>query len=150
MSADRNAPDDSASTRRAPLSRYVLAVLLAIGLAAAAGFLASRFRAEDPWLVGVVFSAAMVGPLYALSWLLLVSSLVVEEDPHVEENVELRWAQRAAFGAFLDVLGTCGVALAALSISGLEVAGATVLLAVVVLGMIDVAVRYTVIKRRES
>lgn len=144
-------PTGPTAKRRAPLSRYVLAAVLALVLAVGAGFLASRFRAEDPWLVGVVFAAAMVAPMYALTWFWLVSNFAIEEEPaHAEENVERRWVDRAAFGTYCDLLGTAGIALAVLSITGWHLSANVALLGVVLLGMADFAARYLLISRRES
>lgn len=147
-----NTPREPATARRrAPLSRYLLAVGLALVLAVGAGILASVFRPEDPWLVGVVFAAAMSGPLFGLMWFLLVARFVVEEEPaHAEESIERRWVDRASFGTYCDLLGTAGVALAVLSITGWQVSANAALLAVVLLGMADFAARYLVISRRES
>lgn len=146
-----NTPAGPRTRRRAPLSRYVLAVFLALVLAAGAGILAALFRPEDPWLVGVVFAAATSGPMFGLMWFAFVSRFVVEEEQaHAEENVERRWADRASFGTYCDLLGAAGVALVVLSITGWQVSANAALLAVVLLGMVDFAARYAVISRRES
>lgn len=146
-----NAPTGPTAKRRAPASRYVLAVVLALVLAAGAGSLASLFRPEDPWLVGLVFGAAMGAPLYGFTWFLLIANFVVEEEPaHAEENIERRWVDRASFGTCCDLLGSAGVALAVLSITGWQLSANVALLAVIVVGMVDFAVRYLVISRRES
>ena len=49
-----------------------------------------------------------------------------------------------------DLVIAAGVALAALSVTGLETSGSAVLVAVVVLGLADLTVRYLTISRRQS
>jgi hypothetical protein len=138
------------TTRRAPARAHVLAVLLALGVASGVGLLGAVLRDDDALLFGAVLAACTLGPSYALAWVLLISGHVVDEDPHPEENVERAWWDRAARDALLDLLGACGIALLALSVTGLEVSGVAVLVGVVLLGMADVTVRYVALSRREA
>lgn len=71
-------------------------------------------------------------------------------ETHPEESVERRWFDKAAAGAFVDVLLVTSLALGLVSIYDLTVDGLDVLLAVVVLAVLAVAARYVVISRRES
>ena len=136
--------------RQAPPRAYALAALLALVLAAALGALAGMFRGDDFWLVAGVFTASTLGPSAALSWFLLVARHVVVEDAHAEENVERQWLDRAASSALTDLVIAAGVALVALSVTGLETSGSAVLVAVVGLGLADLTVRYLTISRRQS
>ena len=136
--------------RHAPPHAYALAALLALVLAAALGALAGMFRGDDFWLAAGVFAASTLGPSAALSWFLLVARHVVVVDAHPEENVERQWLDRAASSALTDLVIAAGVALAALSVTGLETSGSAVLVAVVVLGLADLTVRYLTISRRQS
>ncbi|WP_127126862.1 hypothetical protein [Georgenia sp. SYP-B2076] len=144
----------SASTagtkKKAPFSAYVLAAGFGLVLATGLGALAGTFRPEQFWLVGGVFALCTFAPMAALGWLLFVSRHTVEREPHAEQSVERSWLERAQSGAFLDVLIATGVGLTTLAITDLDVSGTTVLTAVVLLSMVDAAVRYQVLSRRES
>ena len=140
----------TAPRRRAPARAYALAAVLALVLAATLGALAGLFRGDDFWLAAGVFAASTLGPSAALSWFLLVARHVVVVDAHPEENVERQWLDRAASSALTDLVIAAGVALVALSVTGLETSGSAVLVAVVVLGLADVTVRYLTISRRQS
>jgi hypothetical protein len=141
----------SSTTRpTAPARSRLLAVALAVVAACALGAVAGLLRSEHFWLAAAVFTASTVLPMYALTWFLLVSRHVVKEDAHAGENVERSWGDRAGAGAFTDMVGAAGIALLALSLTGLEVSGQAVLVAVVVLGLADAAVRYLALSRRES
>ncbi|NEK59574.1 hypothetical protein GCU56_17085 [Geodermatophilus sabuli] len=131
--------------------RHVAAVLTGLLVASGIGLLAGAFGDDRFWLRTLVFAACTVGPAYGLGWLLFVSGTV---DPgpvtHPEESVEHDWWHRSAAGAFLDLLSVAGLGAAALAVTGLEVAATTVLMALLVLGFADVAVRFTVLSRRDA
>lgn len=101
-------------------------------------------------LAFVIFAACTAGTFFALGWVLFVSRYTVAEDPHAEDNVERRWYDRATSGAFGDLITTGGIALFLISVTRIEVSGATVLTLLLILALISVLVRYQVAKRRDA
>lgn len=153
--AERRTTPPGASPAAVPsagpsVGRQITAVLVAVVAAAAVGLAAGAARGEQFWLAAVVFALCSLPVLVALGWAVLVSPPGAGAEVHAEENVERRWLATAQEGAFLDLLTTAGVALAAVSISGLQVGAAPVLTGIVLLAMVDVAVRYRLMARRES
>lgn len=140
----------SRTTGKAPLSAYVLSVLMALVLASIVGAVASVFYSENRVLGFVIFAACTVGTFFALGWVLFVSQYTVVEDPHAEDNIEHRWYDKATSGAFHDILTTGGIALVVLSITRVEISGVSVLLVLLILAMISVAVRFWAARRRDS
>lgn len=134
----------------APVSAYVKAGALALALAVSAGALAGWARSDEFWLVATVFTVCMLGPAIALGWLVCVSGHTAIPDPHVEDSVEARWVERACAGAFGDLVGAAGVALALTSVFDLDIPGRLVLLAIIGGAGIDAVLRYAVLSRRES
>ncbi|MFD4144615.1 MULTISPECIES: hypothetical protein [unclassified Streptomyces] len=134
--------------QKAPVGAYVLMSLVGVALATAFGAAAALFRGESEALAFGVFAATMLGPCLSLSWLVLVSRHTVSPDRHAEENVESLWITNATSGACTDTYAACGIALAAVVITGLDISGSTALGGVLVLMLVDTAVRYFVEKRR--
>ncbi|WP_374969506.1 hypothetical protein [Terrabacter sp. BE26] len=126
--------------------------LLAIGTtltgSAAVGAVAGGLSDHSFALTATVFAAATVGPMGALAWLLLVAPRSVESNRNPDDDVEHRWAQTAAAGAFTDLLVVLGLGLAIVSIADLVLKTQLVLLALVVLAMGDASVRYVGLERR--
>ncbi|MBD2762522.1 MULTISPECIES: hypothetical protein [unclassified Candidatus Sulfotelmatobacter] len=135
---------------KAPLSAYVLSVLMALVLASLVGAIASVFYDENRVLGFVIFAACSVGTFFVLGWVLFVSTYTVAEDPHAEDNIEHRWYDRATSGAFHDILTTAGIALVVVTITRIEVSGVSVLLLLLILAMISCAVRFWAARRRDS
>jgi len=136
--------------RAAPWWAWAGAVLVALAVAASVGVAAGLFRREDFWLVAAVFTVCVLPPAAALGWFLVVRPRTSTPEPHAEENVERRWTERAAAGAFWDVLVVAGLALTAVSLTGLELSVSFVLAVVVLVAMVDFVVRHAVVSRRES
>lgn len=139
------------SPSRAPrhLGRKVAAITFGLAGAIAVGFISSLVRPEDQrLLVILVFAACTLPVLAALAWVILVPTY--GRPSHPEDTVEHRWYSDATAGAFGDILLTAGLALTALSLTSIEVAGTTVLLALLIGMMIDVIVRYQVLKARAN
>ncbi|WP_143469951.1 hypothetical protein [Kocuria sp. WRN011] len=135
---------------KAPLSAYVLSIVMALVLASIVGAIASVFYDENRLLGFVIFSACTAGTFFALGWVLFVSKYTVEEDAHAEDNIEHRWYDKATSGAFHDIITTAGIALFALAITRLEVSGMVVLTLILVLAVVSFAVRFWVARRRDS
>ncbi|WP_154794853.1 hypothetical protein [Occultella kanbiaonis] len=130
-------------------ARWTLTIAFALVAAAAIGAVASVFNPEAPLVTGVVFAAATLGPAGALGWFLFVSPKTVTPDPNAEDNVENTWLQKAAAGAFTDLLIVLAIALTVVSVTGRSPDAEILLLGAVVLAMGDVAIRYVVTARRE-
>jgi hypothetical protein len=119
-------------------------------LSAAIGLVVALLRPESFWVVFVVFTACFLGPCIALAWLVLGAGRRVQPDPHVEENVESRWMDKAGSGALLDTVAAAGIAAGALSIFGWEADAGLVLVGVVAFALADGALRYALLARREA
>jgi hypothetical protein len=134
------------------LVRHLAAAVTGLLVAAALGLLAALFGdADEAWLRAVAFGVCTLGPAYGLGWLLFVSGSS-GPDPvvHPEESVEQTWWQRSASGSFLDLLVVAGVGATALSVTDLRVDATSALAALIVVGFADVAVRLTVLRRRDA
>jgi hypothetical protein len=125
---------------------WATALVLAAGLGLGVAFL----REESFWLVFGVFTACFLPPSLGLAWLLLGAGRRVRPDPHVEENVESRWMDKAAAGALLDTIGGAGLAAGVLSVFELSVDASLALLGVVAVALADGGLRYLVLARREA
>ncbi|ARU51844.1 hypothetical protein CBR64_10445 [Cellulosimicrobium cellulans] len=136
--------------RTAPWWAWAGAALVALAVAASVGVAAGLFRRDDFWLVAAVFTACVLPPAAVLGWFLVVRPRTSAPEPHAEENVERRWTERAATGAFWDVLVVAGLTLTAVSLTGLELSASFVLAVVVLVAMVDFFVRHAVVSRRES
>jgi hypothetical protein len=140
------APND----RPAPWWAWAGAAVVALAVAASVGVAAGVFRREDFWLVAAVFTVCVLPPAAMLGWFLVVRPRTSAPEPHAEENVERRWSERAAAGAFWDVLVVAGLTLTAVSLTGLELSVSFALAVVVLVAMVDFFVRHAVVSRRES
>ncbi|MCX4473022.1 hypothetical protein OOK41_22360 [Micromonospora sp. NBC_01655] len=138
----------AAGKRKVPIRAYILTVVVGVALATAFGVAAALFREESRVLSFGVFTAVALGPALSLSWLLLVSRYTVSLDRHAGENVENLWITNATSGAGTDTFAACGIALAAIAVTGLDISGTAALGGVLVLMLVDTGVRYLVEKRR--
>jgi hypothetical protein len=129
-----------------------LVLVWVVGLLAAGslGLAAALTRPEDFWLVLVVFTACFLAPCVGLAWLVVGAGRKVQIDARAEENVETRWFEKAASGALFDLLMVVGLLLGAMSVFGLELSSEVVLMGVWALAVADAALRYGLIRRRES
>lgn len=134
--------------RRAPVRAYAGAGLSALVGASLVGGLAALFRPEHPWVAFLVFAGCALGPMLALGWFAYVSRYTVTPDPHAEDGVEHRWYEQAASGAFHDLIMFGGMALVVVSVVQVDFSGSDALLLLLILGAVDVLVRYGVLKRR--
>jgi hypothetical protein len=133
-------------------ARRELAVVWSTGLLTAAtlGLGVALLRGESFWLVFGVFTACFLPPSLGLAWLLLGAGRRVRPDPHVEENVESRWMDKAASGALFDTIGGAGLAAGLLSVFELQVDAGLALLGVVAFALADGGLRYLRLVRREA
>jgi hypothetical protein len=129
------------------LTAAVTGLVLAVGI----GLLAGSFDADRFWLRTLVFSACTLGPAYGVGWLLFLSGRTGPGPVvRVEETVEHDWWQRSASGSFLDLLTVAGLGAAVLAVADVEVAASGVLAALILFAFADVAVRWTVLRRRAA
>jgi hypothetical protein len=139
------------TARRRPAPRDLLVVWLGgLVLAAALGLAAAFLRDEQFWLVFGVFTACFLSPCVGLAWLVVGPGRGVSVDPYADENIETRWIEKAASGAFFDLIPAVGITLAAMSLVGLELPGDVALLGVIVFALVDGGLRYLLLSRRES
>jgi hypothetical protein len=75
---------------------------------------------------------------------------LVRRDPREQENVESRWVDKAASGALFDLLPAVGVTAGAVALCGLDLPADLALIGVVVFALADGALRYAVLRARES
>ncbi|WP_420114113.1 hypothetical protein [Pseudactinotalea sp.] len=135
---------------RAPLSSYVLMVLLGLAASAASAAAVAFTRDDHRLLAAGVMLAATLPVTLSLGWVLFVSQHTTDPDPYAEDNVETRWFERAASRTLTDVFAAAGLATGVLAIGGdrLQPQAWLVSLAVAILILVDFGVRYTVLQRR--
>jgi hypothetical protein len=133
-------------------ARRELALVWSTGtlLAAGLGLAVALFRGDSFWLVFGVFTACFLAPSIGLVWLIVGPGRRAEVDPRADENIETRWFEKAASGALFDVLMAVGLLLGAMSLFGLEIPGDVVLMGVWAFAVVDGALRFVLIRRRES
>lgn len=139
-------PPTLARARRGLLDVWTAGLLLSASLALGLAL----WRQEQFWLVLGVFTAAFLAPCVMLAWLVLGAGRRVKPDPHVEENVESRWFDKAGSGALFDTLVVVGVTAGALSLFELDADAALVLMGVWAFALADGALRYLLLARREA
>jgi hypothetical protein len=128
----------------------LLVWLVGAGAAVALGLAAALIRQEQFWLVLGVFAACSLSPCIALAWLLLGAGRLVEPDPHVHDNVESRWLEKAGSAALFDVLAAAGITAGAVALLDLDVPADLALIGVVAFALVDGGLRYALLSRRES
>jgi hypothetical protein len=133
-------------------ARRDLLVVWSVGLllSAGIGLAVALLRSEPFWLIFGVFTACFLAPCITLAWFVLGAGRRVEVAPHAGENVESRWLDKAAAGALFDTIPAAGIAAGAVSLFGLDLPGDVALICVVAFALIDGALRYAVLSRRES
>ena len=132
--------------------RRELALVWSTGtlLAACLGLAVALSRGDQFWLVFWVFTACFLAPAVGLAWLIVGPGRRAEVDPRADENIETRWFEKAASGALFDLLAAVGLLLGAMSLLDLEIPTDMVLLGMWAFAIADGALRYALIRRRES
>jgi len=105
-------------------------------------------NAQDPVLAFSVVAVVTLPVTAVLAWAVLVERSTLAgalEKP--EDSIESAWYDRAAGGAFGDVLIVGGLGAGALAFTGTEAPLAWALSALVLFAMLDLAVRYLWLKR---
>jgi hypothetical protein len=137
---------DRTRARRELLLTWSTGALFAAGL----GLVVALLRGEQFWLVFGVFTACFLAPCVALAWLLLGAGRRVKPDPHVDENVESRWFEKAGSRALFDTLAAVGIAVGVLTVFELEADAGLVLMGVWAFALADGTLRYVLLARREA
>ncbi len=121
-------------------SSLVCGVILAGGL----GWLFSALVTPESRVAGFVVFTAMTLPFLAmLVWALLVDrSTISGAVDRPEESIESVWYEKAASGAFGDILLVGGIGAVGFSILQVEAPVMVVLATVLVCAMLDFGVRY--------
>lgn len=134
--------------RRAALWFAVpIGVVLAVGTAALAVLTGSA--GPRPFLGGVVIALVTVSPWIGLAWAFVVDRESLRgavADP--EQSVESVWYDKAASGAFTDVLLITGLGTTAIALAGIEISTVLALAAVLLVAMCSFGVRYIAQSRR--
>ncbi|WP_020097594.1 hypothetical protein [Microbacterium sp. 11MF] len=121
----------------------VLAVL--VGIIAAAMWDAPT----PPVVVGIGFTVVTLPALVGLVWVFLVDRNTLRGAiDRPEESVEGAWYDKAAQGAFSDILLVVGLGTAFLAITGIRIDVLIALIGVLLVAMGSFTVRYLVARRR--
>jgi hypothetical protein len=141
-------PDKPRVPSRAWASSAALALAVSFGIAAViAHFLYPSHFSVAFWVYG--FSG--LGPAAALMWVLIISRYTGEtKETHAGQSVETSWLHEASFGALADVFLLAGVGSAVLALSKLPLDGTTALMAIAVLALLSLGVRYRILRHRNS
>jgi hypothetical protein len=122
-------------------------VLLAVALAAVA--IATGGAGPHPAVGAIAIAALTVTPCTALVWAVIVDRETLRgATPNPEQSVESVWYDRAAGGAFTDILLITGLGTTAIAITGLDVPAVLVSTAVLAIAMGSFGIRYLVQQRR--
>lgn len=132
-------------------SAQLVAASLAAGvlLSAALGWLFMLLRNGDHPLLAFAIMAVFTLPIAAvLAWAVLVDrSTLAGAIEKPEDSVESAWYEKAASGAFTDILLVGGLGCAALSFLGTEGTVGLVLGSVIAFAMLDFGARYLWLKK---
>lgn len=115
-------------------------------VATAIGGLAAYFHDEDALVTWLVFGLMTWPCFFGLGVILLTPA---EDGPpeHNEDSIEMQWMETATSGAFLDLVIALGIGGAVTEIADVNTVPTVAFIA---LAMIDVALRYVMLQRREA
>ena len=125
------------------------AALIGVAIAGAIGVVVALVTpAPQPVLLGVLTGVMGLPIAVALGWALLVdrASLKGAVDKP-EDSVESDWLRRAAEGALFDGLAMIGLGAGVIAVTRIDVPADLVLMAVWLVLVVDLGVRYLVLKR---
>ncbi|MDX2341397.1 hypothetical protein NJC10_06915 [Micrococcus sp. M4NT] len=127
-------------------------IVLAALIGAAAWWLGPLAGDPDPgrpWLVAALITASCLPVGFVLVWALLVDRDTLEGAVrHPEQSIESQWYDKAATGAFHDLLVVLGLGTFVVTMTRWEAELGLVGACLVAFMMLDVAARYLVQKRR--
>ena len=136
--------------RRAPASHYVLALVFGVIATSVVAVIVGVTNQPDFWLafgIGVLCTAY---PAFGLGFKIFVSRNTVVVDRHGAESVEVQWMLRAGAEAFLDLVVAMTLGAAVLLITRFDLGATVAVLGLLALAVVDVGVRYLVIRARAS
>ncbi len=136
------------SGRRAPITHYVLAAAFGAVATIAVALLVGVTNADDFWPAAGIGAMCAAYPAFSLGAKVFVTNHTVARDAHGEESVESLWMKQAGAGAFLDVLVATLVVAIVLMLNGNGVDALPVLLGLIGLSVVDVGLRYAVVRHR--
>ena len=132
----------------------LIAVSLVLGAALASavgGLYIAIDNPSRPWVALAIFVVVMLPVSTALAWVVLVDrTTITGATRNPDDSIENIWFERAALGAFGDLMIVLGLGAAAFAVFGLAVAPALLLSALFVLASADFAVRYLRISKAEG
>ncbi|GII98439.1 hypothetical protein CLV28_0761 [Sediminihabitans luteus] len=127
------------------LARWSWAVLIGLGITGAVALLAWTLSPEHPGTSAVVFAAT------ALPFGVLVGWVVAVARPPASttgDSAESAWLGTALSGAATDVVVAAGLALAVVSVAGLDLPAQLVLLGVLLVVLASATTRYALARAR--
>ena len=135
-----------------PGALITVSLVAGLALSAGAGVLFARMNAADHFTVAALIMTAGLLPVFATAcWALLLDRNTLRgATRNPEISVESQWYDKAAVGVFQDLLLVCGLGGALFSFMPVSVSLGLVLAGVVLVAMIDFAIRYLMIKRAQS
>ena len=136
--------------RRAPISHYVLAVIFGVIATAIVATIVGVTNQRDFWLAFGIGAFCAAYPAIGLGMKIFVSHNTVVVDKNGAESVEVQWMVRAGAEAFLDMLVAMTLGVVVLLITRFELDATVALLGLLALAVVDVGVRYLVIRARAS
>jgi len=128
-----------------------IAIPAGLVLAAVVGMIAAALWKDPtpPVVVGIGFTVVTLPALVALMWVFLVDRDTLHGAlDRPEESVEGAWYNRAAQGAFSDILLIVGLGTAFLAITGIRIDVLIALIGVLLVAMGSFGIRYLVARRR--
>ncbi|HMS36428.1 MAG TPA: hypothetical protein PKA93_04630 [Arachnia sp.] len=132
----------------------LVAVSVGIGAALSSGIgglFAAFGNPTKPLLAFAVVAIVTLPVSTALAWVLLVDrATITGATRNPDESIENVWFERAALGAFGDLMIVLGLGSAAFAVFDLGIAPALLLAALFVLASADFAVRYLRISKAEG
>jgi len=135
-----------------PGALIAASLVTGVVLSAGAGVLFARLNAPDHFLLAALIMAAGLLPVISTAcWALLLDRNTLRgATRNPEISVESQWHDKAAVGVFQDLLIVCGLGAALFSFIPVAVSLGLALAGMVLVAMVDFAVRYLLIKRAEG
>lgn len=135
-------------------TKTLIGISLLIGavISTGAGAIFATLQAPDDFAVATLVFAAVTLPCFSVAvWALLVDrQSITGATKNPEISVESQWYDRAALGVFQDILIVCGLGATVMAFFDFSANIALVLAMLLALIMLDFAVRYWLIKRKDS
>ncbi|MCR8670025.1 hypothetical protein [Agrococcus sp. HG114] len=130
----------------------IASLLLGLAVSSAMGGLYAWLGdTGDAWLRFSILAFVTLPVTASLGWVLLVDrSSVKDAVERPEDSVESRWFAKAAEGTMIDAFVVIGIGAAVFSFAEIELPVGLVLVAIDVLLLLDLGIRYLVAKLRSA